>query len=326
MSIFTKIGCFIIGWNSDILTSCGEASKHQFRKLISAVLIMAGLWSTIGYCFAGNYMDISSIYGRLGVAIAFAAVIILIERVIILTVGKNWWMALTRGLLALCMALLGATIFDQLFFRNDIQQEISMRREDMVSEITQKRLAIYDADITRVQHELDSLSNFNDALYKEIAANPTTTVTTVSSRTENRGYDSEGKPIIVNFRDIQKTVVPNPRIEQAQNNDKQIASYNLQIDKIRQDKKEVHDKVIKEIQSRPAGFLEELKATYNVVTESTISFIFYIIMFIFLISLELFVLTIKMGDNKCDYDLVVEHQLQHRKEVLDRTAESLKAD
>ena len=40
MKNFTNIGCFLIGWNKDILKDCGEASYRQYRKLLSAISIM----------------------------------------------------------------------------------------------------------------------------------------------------------------------------------------------------------------------------------------------------------------------------------------------
>ena len=129
----TKIGCNLIGWNNQILSTCGEASKRQFRKLLSAISIMMILWGTIGYCFAQNYLGIDNIIGRLGVACAFMVIVLCIERVIILNVGRNVLMAIMRGFLALCMAILGASIFDQLMFKNDIAQEIASHREDLIT-------------------------------------------------------------------------------------------------------------------------------------------------------------------------------------------------
>ena len=323
MSIFTKIGCQLIGWDSQILSTCGEASKRQFRKLISAISIMMILWGTIGYCFAADYLDISNIFGRIGVACAFMMIIICIERVIILNVGKNVLMAVMRGFLALCMAILGASIFDQLMFKNDIAQEISSHREDLITETVKKRLAIYDADIARITIAVDSISRCNDELYKQIEANPTTTVTSVSSSEQVAGLDTDGKPVKTTVKSINKTVVPNPRIAQAQGNEEQIKIYTEQLEQLRLDKKDIDKKTRDEISNRPTGFIEELEATIRVISGSWVSLTFYCIMFAFLIFLELFVLTIKMGEKPCDYELIVEHQLSHKRTLLHNTKVSL---
>ncbi len=323
MSIFTKIGCGLIGWDQQILSTCGEASKRQFRKLLSAISIMMVLWGTIGYCFAADYLDISSIFGRIGVALAFMLIIICIERVIILNVGKNIVMAVMRGLLALCMAILGASIFDQLIFKNDIQQEIADHRENLIAETIKKRLAIYEADIARITMAMDSISRCNDELYKQIEPNPATTVTVFSSSEVVTGTTPEGKPIKTTVHNTNKTVVPNPRIAQAQGNEEQLKIYSEQLEQLRLDKKDIDKTTREEINSRPTGFIEELEATIRVISGSWVSMTFYCIMFAFLIFLELFVLTIKMGETPCDYDLIVEHQLSHKKHVLNKTEQSL---
>jgi len=318
-----KIGCQLIGWDANILSTCGEASKRQFRKLISAVSIMMILWGTVGYCFADNYLNISSIFGRIGVALVFMTIILCIERVIILSVDKNRGMALMRLFLALCMAILGASIFDQLIFHNDIQQEISSHREDVITKTINKRLAVYDSDIARITMAIDSISRCNDELYKQIEAKPTTTVTAVSSSEQVAGMGEDGKPIKTTVQSVNKTVVPNPRIAQAQGNEEQIKIYAEQLEQLRLDKKDIDKTTRDEINSRPTGFIEELEATIRVISQSWVSLTFYAVMFAFLIFLELFVLTIKMGEKPCDYELIVEHQLSHKKTMLHNTELSL---
>ena len=80
-----------------------------------------------------------------------------------------------------------------------------------------------------------------------------------------------------------------------------------------------------EVNHRAPGFIEELEATLHVVSQSPISLAFYIVLFCFLTFLELFVLTIKMGDSKCDYDLIVENQLNLKRTLMDQTSHSLLA-
>lgn len=323
MNIFTKIGCRLIGWDAQILSTCGEASKRQFRKLLSALSIMMILWGTVGFCFAQNYMNISNVFGCIGVALAFMTIILCIERVIILSVGKNRLMAGFRLALALCMAFLGASIFDQLIFRNDIHQEIASHREDVIATTVDKRLAVFESDIARLTLAIDSISRCNDILYQQIEAKPTTTVTAVSSSEQVAGMSDDGKPIKTTVQSVNKTVVPNPRIAQAQGNEEQIKIYTEQLEQLRLDKKDIDNKTRDEINGRPTGFIEELEATVRVISQSWVSMVFYIVMFLFLISLEIFVLTIKIGEAPCDYELIVEHQLSHKRNLLDKTELSL---
>ena len=323
MKTLSDMGCLLIGWNKDILKECGEASQRQFRKLLSAICIMMVLWGTIGYCFADRYINIESCVLKVCISLAFMFIVLCVERVIILTVGKARVMSTMRVMLALCMAFLGACIFDQIIFRNDIQQEIQEQREDVIKETIAKRLSIYESDIQRITHDMDSLGKATLALNEELKKNPTIEMTDVSTNRTNVGKDENGNPIIQTSTIVNKKKMPNPLAEQLKANNEQIQVYIDQLEQLRQDKKDIADKVTKEIKARALGFIEELEATLAVVSNSWISLVFYVILFLFLTFLELFVLTIKMGDNKCDYDLIVEHQLSLKKTLITQTEQSL---
>ena len=323
MKALMNFGCFLIGWNKDILKECGEASQRQFRKLLSAICIMMVLWGTIGYCFADRYINIESCVLKLSVSLAFMFIVLCVERVIILTVGKARVMSTMRVMLALCMAFLGACIFDQIIFRNDIQQEIQEQREDVIKETIAKRLSIYESDIQRITHDMDSLSKSTIALGEELQKHPTIKGTNVSTQEQVVGTDENGKPKKVRVQSVSTVTMANPLAEQLKANNEQIQIYANQLEQLRQDKKDIAEKVTKEIKARALGFIEELEATLAVVSNSWISLVFYVILFLFLTFLELFVLTIKMGDNKCDYDLIVEHQLSLKKTLISQTEQSL---
>ena len=53
------------------------------------------------------------------------------------------------------------------------------------------------------------------------------------------------------------------------------------------------------------GFLEELEAMVSIVTTRKVAGAFYLIFFMLLMSLELFVVTSKMGDQECDYEMAI---------------------
>ena len=323
MKAINNIGCLLIGWNKDILKECGEASHRQYRKLLSAICIMMVLWGTIGYCFADRYINIESTIPKGCISLTFMLIVLCVERVIILTVGKARLMTTMRVMLAFCMAFLGACIFDQIIFQNDIQQTIHDRREDVIQETTAKRLLVFNSDIQRITHDMDSLSKSTIALGEELAKHPTIKSVNVSTIEQAIGVDENGNPKKVRNRSTEIVNIPNPLTCQLNANNEQIQLYQNQLEQLRQDKKEIAGKVTDEIHSRPVGFIEELEATLKVVSNSWISLAFYIVLFCFLTFLELFVLTIKMGDCKCDYDLIVENQLKLKKNLMDQTSQSL---
>ena len=323
MKSLTNIGCFLIGWDKNILKECGEASYRQFRKLLSAICIMMVMWGTIGYCFADRYINIESTALKVCVSLAFMIIVLCVERVIILTVGKARLMSSMRVMLALCMAVLGSCIIDQIIFSNDIQQTIHDLREDVIQETTNKRLVVFESDIQRITHEMDSLSKATIILGEELAKHPTIKSVNVSTTEQTVGLDENGNPKKVRNRSTDIVNIPNPLTGQLKANNDQIQLYQNQLEQLRQDKKEIAGKVTEEIHSRPVGFIEELEATLKVVSNSWISLTFYVILFCFLAFLELFVLTIKMGETKCDYELIVENQLKLKKVLMEQTSQSI---
>lgn len=325
MKTLTNIGCLLIGWDKNILSECGEASHRQFRKLISALSIMLILWGTIGYCFADRYINLDSCLLKICVSLVFMFIVLSVERVIILTVGKARLMTAMRVMLALCMAFLGACIFDQIIFRNDIHQAMQEHREDIIKETVTKRLSIYESDIQRITRDMDSLSKSTVLIGEELQKKPTIKGTNVSTQEQVVGVDENGKPKKVRTQSVSTVVMANPLAEQLKANNEQIQIYANQLEQLRQDKKNILETTTAEVHHRAPGFIEELEATLQVVSQSPISMAFYIILFCFLTFLELFVLTIKMGDSKCDYDLIVENQLNLKRSLMDQTSHSLLA-
>lgn len=325
MRTLNNMGLFLIGWDKNIMKECGEASYRQYRKLLSAICIMMVLWGTIGYCFADRYLNIESCFLKACVSLAFMFIILCVERVIILNVGKAYAMGGMRFLMAICMAILGSCIFDQIIFRNDIQQAIQEQREEIISKTITKRLSIYDSDIQRISQEMDSLSEATIALNEELQKRPVIKGTNVSTQEQVIGIDENGKPKKVKTQTVNTITLANPLVEQLKANNDQIQIYSGQLEQLRLDKKEVAETVRAEISQRAPGFIEELEATLKVVSQSKVSLTFYIILFCFLTFLELFVLTIKMGENKCDYELIVENQLYMKRSLMERTAQNVLA-
>lgn len=322
MKTLSDIGCFLIGWNKEILKECGEASHRQYRKLLSAICIMMLLWGTIGFCFADRYINIESTVLKMGVSLTFMLIVLCVERVIILTVGKARLMTAMRVMLAICMAMLGSCIFDQIIFRNDIQQAIQEHREDVIKETIAKRMSIYESDIQRITYEMDSLSKATIILGEKIQKRPTIKGTNVTTQ-EQVIMGEDGAPKKVKTQSVNTVTMANPLAEQLKANNEQIQIYSNQLEQLRQDKKDIAQTTTEEIKRRAPGFIEELEATLKAVSKSPVSLVFYIILFCFLTFLELFVLTIKMGDSKCDYDLIVENQLNLKKKLMEQTSQSL---
>jgi hypothetical protein len=87
------------------------------------------------------------------------------------------------------------------------------------------------------------------------------------------------------------------------------------LDDLYNQKINVEDTVRKELEAH-AGFLEELKAMIVLVKSEPLAFLFYLLLFTFIFTLELLVVVSKIKDVTCDYDLIVEHQLNVKRDAL----------
>ena len=298
-----RIGCFLTGWNIKILESCTESSRKQLKKYTSAILILIILWAFIGFSFAERYVR-APLWGCLLTTFIFVIIIIQIERQIILTVGKNYSLATFRLVIALIMAVLGSAILDQIIFKEDIEKKMIEIVDRQVNEQLPNRLTIINTKLQELQIEVDSLDKKNLELYTEISKRPTIeTVSTTRSPMTMRKLD--GTDSIVYRTTISRNPISNPKMKEAEIN-------NQHLDILRTQKEDYTQRKM----DAETLLREELNAIIEILSEKTVALIFYLVLFAFLMSLELFVVASKFGDKKCDYDLVIEHQLEQKKKTL----------
>jgi len=314
MNGWTRFKCFIVGWNPDILKNCSEASYKALKKYASSILILLFIWGATGYTFAQRYLSVHSWWGCALTALIFMIIVIQIERQVILTVGKNKWIVRFRTLLAILMALIGSTILDQIIFKNDVEKVLVDLRADKVNEISGKRQKTMQLEINKLNMIIDSLDLINSRLNDEVAKRPTIAVTNVT--TEKNPVVNQDGTRTTNTKTIVSTQhVANTRIEQIKSNTATIDKCRSRLDELYNQKINVEVTVRKELEAN-AGFLEELKAMIVLISSETLAGIFYFLLFTFILALELLVVVSKTKDITCDYDLVVEHQLNVKRDVL----------
>jgi len=247
--------------------------------------------------------------------------VIQIERQIILTVGSNRWSAAFRFFIAVIMSLLGSAILDQIIFGDDIDRKMVEITDRQVQERLPLRLNVIDGKLTELQVMIDSLDKLNLKLNEEISQKPTIT-TVATSTTFLREIQSDGSYKEIPQNTISRIPIANPRTKQVVVNDSTLKRLRLQQDEYTLKKISVENDLRKELSSS-TGFLEELRAMLEIVLTRPEALVFYIVIFCFLLSLELFVVTSKLGDKKCDYDLIVEHQLEIKKSALEELVKTI---
>lgn len=299
-NLWLKISCLLTGWNFDILRMCTEASRKQVKKYSAALIILMFIWGLVGYLFAAYYAGLKDWWSCSLIAIAMITIVLMIERQIILTVGHLGWLRIFRLVIAIVMAIIGSAILDQIIFKDDIVLEKEkIINEEVAKTLPGAQISIQNS-IAQFQTEIDTLLAQNEPLYNE----PPTIKSKSITKIKKHVPQPDGSTIEV--EDIISTDVSaeNPKFQKLESNNARLAYLYNQQDTLSKSLITIESKLRENYHSRNP-FLMELRAVLNLISGSTVALVFYCLLFLFLVSLELFVVFSKMGDSECDYDVKV---------------------
>lgn len=283
------------------MAQCSEASKTQLSKYTSALLILIIVWSITGFCFAQRYIGLP-VWGCILVSLVFITIVIMIERQILLALHPTKRLVAFRFVIAIIMAIVGSTIFDQTMFGKDIDKQMAATIEHQTQALTQKRVSNIDSKLLAFQEEKDSLDNVNSELQADINAHPWIVQKSVTNSQDRLVVN--GKIKVVNNPSVTTNQVANPKQSVVSTNNEKIKQIVLQEMDLNKKRLTVEEDTRKECKAN-VGFLEELEAMVSIVTTRKVAGAFYLIFFMLLMSLELFVVTSKMGDQECDYEMAI---------------------
>ena len=302
MNWWVKIGCMLTGWNYELLSQCSVASRSQLSKYTSALLILIVIWGITGFCFAQRYIGLPW-WGCGLVSLAFITIVIMIERQIILTLEKTYKVVVFRILIAVIMAVVGSTIFDQYIFGKDIDKQMAQNIEAQVAELVPMRVGVIEKKLSTLRVRIDSISNLNSVWQADVDAHPfvkQSSVTTIPIPT----IMPDGTTKIVNKHSVTNTEVPNPKIEPLNANRELIKLLYSEEKDLTAEVQRVEENTRQECKEN-VGFLEELEAMWTIITTRKLAGGFYGLFFCLLMSLELFVVMSKIGDKECDYEVAL---------------------
>ncbi len=311
---WTEFLCSFVGWDCNILKECSAASKKTLHRYAGAIILLMLLWFYIGYGMASRYFKMDSLWSRLGVAVIFSLIIWIIERQIILIVGKNKAIGRVRIVLAVIMALLGATIIDQTLFGKDIDAQMAKVIEVRTDEQFAYRKRMIEDELTRNRIELDSLEVTAAVLSDAISRQPMIK-TVLYTKSATGHLDSLGNAVMATGYIEDK--VPNPK-----NQDRD--RVNQRIDDIRSnmasllDKQQAMREEIRNETKENIGLLTELEITFSkeVLFSGWASGLFYLTVFLFFLLIETLVVTGKIYSQPCDYEVLIENQQEKRRKQI----------
>ena len=302
MNWWIKLGCKLTGWSSEVLAQCSEASRCQLSKYTSALMILILIWSVTGFCFAQRYIGLP-VWGCCIVSLFFITIVIMIERQIILTTEKSFSMLAFRAIIALVMAIVGSTIFDQTMFGKDIDKQMANTIEVQVAELTAQRVHTIDEKLASLSMESDSITAINSLVQEDVNKNPFIIQTSRTSAS-NKVLMPDGSFKTVSNPSVTKNEVPNPKLAQIEANNKKLEKISEQ-EQMWTEKKQTMEEVVRKECKESVGFLEELEAMWSIITNRPLAGAFYLVFFFLLMSLELFVVVSKTVDKECDYEAAI---------------------
>ncbi|QBQ41944.1 DUF4407 domain-containing protein [Sphingobacterium psychroaquaticum] len=307
-----KFGCFLTGFNYNLVKNSSEQSAKNVKKYTSAMLLITLVWFFIGYSFATRYLHLEQWGGLLG-GLLMSFVVIQIERIIILSTKVSLGSSIFRILLALVMSILGAFIMDQITFKDDIE----LRKAQVMDERVKLAVQQSEQDIQKQIAGLDSMiakANLRyDAVSNDLKKNPVIITTYTNSSVTK---DKEGKAIN-STQSTNKSVMENPKKLEMEQLHKQIETLQHKKFELAQSITTIKERKEKELKAS-TGFLDELTLLHDVVTSSQIGIFVYLLFLLFFLAIELFVLVMKLTDKESDYDKLLQHQTEIRVHMLEK--------
>lgn len=309
-----KFGCFLTGYNYNIVKACSEVTAKEVKRYASALLIVCILWAFIGYAFTDRYLKAGTI-GSIAGSIILVIIIIQIERQIILSIHPSKMLYVARGIIAITMSLIGSLIIDQIILKEDIE----IKKKELVDEKVNLRMPAKSKELREQLFQLDSTLAVKEAerrkLQENIMANPTiVAVTRVSTPTvlTNTEIDSNNTrrttQATKNTESVTTSAIANPNIDLLKNLDEVISR--IRIDKAAKDSAlvQLRPNLEKEILSSK-GFLDELEVMWRLISDSGTALFVWLLWIIIILGIELFVLISKWGEKSTDYQAMIKHQM-----------------
>ena len=160
---WVKLGCFITGYSYTLIRNSSEASRKTVKKFLSAIILIGTIWFAVGFLFASRYFGANLMLSLLA-GFAMVICVIQIERQIILASNLQWWGVLLRFLLGALMAVIGATVIDQVMFKDDVERYKNDNADQVVEKRVAKKMDLYNNRYIEIDEALRNALKDRDAL------------------------------------------------------------------------------------------------------------------------------------------------------------------
>lgn len=315
-NLWLKFGCFLTGYNYQLVKNSSEAVAKAVMKNLSAMLIITMIWAFIGYAFTQRYLHGDMVMSLFG-AIVAAFIIIQIERQITLSVMRNKYSMWFRFVIGLVMAFIGSVILDQIIYKDDIEKNKIENVQNEVNRILPVKTHELDQQIQQLSQAIYTKEAERAIIIQELGRRP---MIPAPSTMEVRVRDS----VTGQMRKVGETItnqsVTNPKTALIPQIDVQLKYLNEQKNEKENEKLNIRQLLETDIHAK-VGFLDELQVLFSILLSSNIALFVWLLIFLIFFLIELFVLSNKYGDGVNDYDRTVLHQMETRIKMLEKLAD-----
>lgn len=324
--LWVRFGCFLTGYNYNILQGCSEAAFKAVKKYTAAMLIVCILWFFIGFTFAQRYLG-SAIGGSVAAGIIAIIIIVQVEKQIILSIHPGKLLLIFRFCLAFMMSILGAVIIDQILLEKDIELEKVSYNSKRVDSILPSKTAELRSQIMALDTTINNKEEEKKRYIDDISNHPTIPVISTQAQSTlvpGKVKGLSGKDSTVydrhNTNIVTRSNLPNPKIALLQPIDSAIGAMRQQKAKKENDLLHIRPELERELKEK-TGFLDELKVMVQLISGSYVALCFWLLWILFFLFIEMLVLFSKMGDKSSDYEKSVLHHMNLRMRRLDLLAQ-----
>lgn len=149
-----KIYCLLTGDDYQIVKGETPASKRKIALLATCLFVPVIMWF-INAVLLVHKVLLSPILVSVVSGFIVAFIVFLIEKAVIMSNGSKA-MAVFRVSLGLMVALLGSVALDEVIFKSDIDQQVTINRDEMIQESIAKIRKINDSKIEKLNQEISS--------------------------------------------------------------------------------------------------------------------------------------------------------------------------
>lgn len=289
-----KLFCWITGDDYEVVKRQDVLSRKKISMYGLGIFLPTSIWLIVGYLLTRTFFELP-VYGSVIAALFIAALIFVIETLIIRHVG-GWKTMALRLLLGLTVSLIGSVIIDEYFFSRDLDNRMITYREGEEKAFVQDKVNALDSTIASLSNEVNLLrSNWQNSL-AEVAA-------------EADGSNGSGQTGVGEITQLKLNIAEQKK-SQLVEGEMKLAAMEMEREGL-----EGEAKISFNERFDDHALITRIKVMMLLFKDSHEFKVVWICFTLFVMILEFFIIFLKMGKHKTLYEqkLAFEHELGEQK-------------